>query len=1226
MKTLIALLIFSFECVFSQNFWQQSFSFNGSSKYAMAYTLSGNLLVGSGERIYKFDGTNYQTANFTAHGYVYTLAVDPKNGYVYAGAEAEQGTLGGVYISYDEGINWSAAGLAGKGISEIVVDSGGVVIASVYQDNNMGYLFRSTNRGATWTTLFNNASSRIHCVAKDKNNNLYTGVQNPNNATDAILYKSPNRGVTWNAIKTFNNAGGNITSIGFDTSGNNILVHLESERVLLSTDNGSTWAEKLTGLNYFNKAPIAVNKYNHIFIGAYGSGIYRSKNGGVDWEQLNSGLANTYVLSLAAKDDYVYCGTSSPMFKGQIVSPPMPPTLKLPLNNSTNIPLSVSLEWNSAQTATAYKIQVSKEQQFINPFIDLDVSDLKYVASNLENNTQYFWHVRAKNSEGSSSWSETWKFNTIPLKTIHLILPNGGENLKAGSKYNITWTSAGITSIKISYTINSASWQTVEENVPASSGSYSWTVPNTPSNQCKVKIADVSDIAASDESDNNFAIVQDNHFTTVWSSPYQPMNIYIKSATLNNIPCEAGDEIGIYDGEYCVGAKRLSSIIPEGLPLSIIASKDDPVTTIIDGFYENHPITYRIWDNSEQKEYSNVSPVYEQGNSGLFVGLGSAIVSLQNTLSYTITTLSNPANGGTTNGGGSYNFGQSATVNAFSANGYTFTNWTENGSVVSENTNYTFIVNSDRILTANFLGAGPAISLSNSTGNANDSVLISLYAQNLLNIGAITIKIQYDPVKLVFGRALNLDSQLTGALAGGNAGGTVTIVWDALTGANFPNNKIADLKFLFKGSASPTPVTFLTAQCEISDPNGNILSNISYRNGNVTETKGFQISGQVVYANTAITPLSNVKVYLKTAESVIDSSIADQGGNYSFIGKVNGAYSLSCICAKPWGGVTSTDALLIRQYIAGLKSFDDLQIKASDLNVSLTVTSTDALLLRKRIAWTDSIYKAGDWVFESPSININGTDVVQKIRGLCTGDVNASYMPALSNSMPAIVFRQNRGSANLLKSNQELPVIVDENIMLGALTLIINYPQSKVDIINVESKLNGLLASYSNGKITLAWDDITPMHFQIGEPLCILKLKLKNNTSNISQTDFSYAAESEFADSEGNIIEKEIISLPPVSNDLIQKYDLSQNYPNPFNPTTTIKYSVPVQSFVRLVAYNVLGSIVKEFYNGVKVSGNYETIFDADGLSSGIYFISMSAKAVDGSDNFTSVRKLILIK
>ena len=69
---------------------------------------------------------------------------------------------------------------------------------------------------------------------------------------------------------------------------------------------------------------------------------------------------------------------------------------------------------------------------------------------------------------------------------------------------------------------------------------------------------------------------------------------------------------------------------------------------------------------------------------------------------YTVTVSANPSNGGTATGGGTFTHGQSCTVTATANTGYTFTNWTENGSVVSSDANYTFVVTSNRSLVANF--------------------------------------------------------------------------------------------------------------------------------------------------------------------------------------------------------------------------------------------------------------------------------------------------------------------------------------------------------------------------------------------------------------------------------------------------------------------------------------------------------------------------------------------
>lgn len=67
-----------------------------------------------------------------------------------------------------------------------------------------------------------------------------------------------------------------------------------------------------------------------------------------------------------------------------------------------------------------------------------------------------------------------------------------------------------------------------------------------------------------------------------------------------------------------------------------------------------------------------------------------------------ITASSNPTNGGIVTGAGTYQWGECCTLRAMANSGYTFTNWTENGTVVSDNANYSFGVTTNRTLVANF--------------------------------------------------------------------------------------------------------------------------------------------------------------------------------------------------------------------------------------------------------------------------------------------------------------------------------------------------------------------------------------------------------------------------------------------------------------------------------------------------------------------------------------------
>jgi hypothetical protein len=81
----------------------------------------------------------------------------------------------------------------------------------------------------------------------------------------------------------------------------------------------------------------------------------------------------------------------------------------------------------------------------------------------------------------------------------------------------------------------------------------------------------------------------------------------------------------------------------------------------------------------------------------------------------------------------------------------------------------------------------------------------------------------------------------------------------------------------------------------------------------------------------------------------------------------------------------------------------------------------------------------------------------------------------------------------------------------------------------------------------------------------------------------------------------------------IADFILEQNYPNPFNPSTQIHYKVPnftqsgvEGSRVQLRIYDVLGNEVALLVNEYKLTGNYNIKFDAQNLTSGIYFYKLS--------------------
>ncbi len=119
-----------------------------------------------------------------------------------------------------------------------------------------------------------------------------------------------------------------------------------------------------------------------------------------------------------------------------------------------------------------------------------------------------------------------------------------------------------------------------------------------------------------------------------------------------------------------------------------------------------------------------------------------------------------------------------------------------------------------------------------------------------------------------------------------------------------------------------------------------------------------------------------------------------------------------------------------------------------------------------------------------------------------------------------------------------------------------------------------------------------------------------NYTYRLKQVDFNGTFEY------SNTIEAEI---------LVKDFSLGQNYPNPFNPSTTINFSLAVDSKVSLKIFDVLGQEVATLVNGQLAAGSQKVSFNASSLNSGVYFYRIDADGIDGQ-KFSSVKKMILTK
>lgn len=153
-------------------------------------------------------------------------------------------------------------------------------------------------------------------------------------------------------------------------------------------------------------------------------------------------------------------------------------------------------------------------------------------------------------------------------------------------------------------------------------------------------------------------------------------------------------------------------------PPEIVSPVYSGTNVEINGSHVENGSTVKVWTNknSSAKYNTVVNGKWSltldilNPNDSIFVtatdglkGESFAINTIAVASTYTISASANPSIGGSFSGAKTYNSGEVATLIATPNAGYSFVNWTENGTAVSDNPTYNFTVNINRTLVANFI-------------------------------------------------------------------------------------------------------------------------------------------------------------------------------------------------------------------------------------------------------------------------------------------------------------------------------------------------------------------------------------------------------------------------------------------------------------------------------------------------------------------------------------------
>ena len=427
---------------------------------------------------------------------------------------------------------------------------------------------------------------------------------------------------------------------------------------------------------------------------------------------------------------------------------------------------SFKAQWNAADGATSYLLRVvdDETQEFI--LEDYETTNLYANVTGLNSNRGYHYAVKAKNTSGvsvisnwiwlttklaspvlnqptnitTSSMSLNWSavsgatgYNLFVVSSTPGAVPAGyfPKNLGSATNYTITGLMQGV-SYSIYVTARAGTNESLSSNVLTSV----YTALGPP-------VAEAASNITTSSFQANWNMVPDAeaYYLSVWNATtmqfvtgFNQKEVFGISHSVTGLQPSTHYQ---YSLKSIIGSTpsvnsnyidvTTSPTTSDQYTVSLSASPVNGGSVNGDGsFSSGASVTvtadpaagYNFVNWTEGGTQVSTSESYTftiAGNRSLVANFVS-----QTPTTYTVALSASPANGGTVSGGGTFNEGITVTAHAAPMAGYTFVNWTENGSIVSSSVSYVFQVTSNRNLVANFVSQTPTtytVALSASPAN-----------------------------------------------------------------------------------------------------------------------------------------------------------------------------------------------------------------------------------------------------------------------------------------------------------------------------------------------------------------------------------------------------------------------------------------------------------------------------------------------------------------------------
>ncbi len=756
------------------------------------------------------------------------------------------------------------------------------------------------------------------------------------------------------------------------------------------------------------------------------------------------------------------------------------PTLASPSNGATGIWTSPTLSWNPSTGATSYRLQVSANSSFSTTVLDQsNITSTSCLVTGLATNTVYYWQVNATSAGGTSSYSTSWSFTTIPsagtlsgtwtveqgtrltnqTSSCTIVLPDGTYRsyLNSGkmstSTDGVTWTTP-VACVGIDATnawnasviyFNNKYMLIYEKQTTESGVSVRRLHRATSSDGLNFTVTTGSQTSGSimspQASDHNFLSVPDmiSLNSTTIRMYFVAGGLWIETATSTNEGLTWTRE----------GSITLTGLV-QGLP-----SVDPDIVRLDDGRYQL---------------FFTTNPDNQPGNALISTRIRSGL----------------------------------------SSDGKTFT--VDSGDRVSVDNSNLSRVDADVVKLSNGRYRMYFGEFNSSTPGAGATVNLRSALSGFLaspDDGASNVSIN------------------------------PTLTWNALSGVTSYRLQISTSSTFSSLVVDDSTVTATSRQAGPLANNTTYYWRVVANNGGgssaYSETRSFTttsasvtVSGTVNYGMTGGSPIRGVTVTLASLSSGNQAaSTSDSSGVFMFSNVLPGTYSLTAnkVGGFPAAYVNAADALRAALYPTNPSVIStSLAQLAADVNNDGTINAADALQIMLRYVGTVTSFAKGDWIFvpATAAITAGTSNITDNVAAIAVGDVNVDAVPS-SGAFFAKVDGSKQSvvpvTGAVLRVNSvdlfEVPVRVKAAASIGSMSMAFQYPVESATFLGVRGP-GGMVSAANNGVVAVAWFNAENA-LKLKENDAVVTLRFKP-TANAKEFSLTLDPNSQVSDGQGSIL------------------------------------------------------------------------------------------------------------